>query len=175
MVNSSQRRQTGRSTSHTILRCNELTVWRDDWFPLRQTWSKFFVFQQDSARRTRRLCSQLSFPVTSPDVDREWVHEQGKREEQKISGKEYDVNKQTIHTTPKSTNKGAVLPAAREEHGLVKPHRSVHGRGRGVRTPGPTSSYTVYARVSYRIDRIVSSGFLTNFSLILYKVQTKST
>jgi len=33
-VNSSQRRQTRRSTRHTILRCDELTVWRVDWFPL---------------------------------------------------------------------------------------------------------------------------------------------
>jgi len=32
-VNSSQRRQTQRSTRHTILRCDELTVWRVDWFP----------------------------------------------------------------------------------------------------------------------------------------------
>ena len=32
-VNSSQRRQTQRSTRHTILQCDELTVWRVDWFP----------------------------------------------------------------------------------------------------------------------------------------------
>ena len=33
-VNSSRRRETRRSTRHTILRCGELTVWRVDWFPL---------------------------------------------------------------------------------------------------------------------------------------------
>ena len=32
-VNSSQHRQTRRSTRHTFLRCDELTVWRVDWFP----------------------------------------------------------------------------------------------------------------------------------------------
>ena len=32
-VNSSQRRETRPSTRHTILRCEELTVWRVDWFP----------------------------------------------------------------------------------------------------------------------------------------------
>ena len=38
--NSSQRRQTRRLTRHTILRCDELTVWRVDWFPLkRSVWS----------------------------------------------------------------------------------------------------------------------------------------
>ena len=34
-VNSSQRRQTRRSTWHTILRWIELTVWRIDWFPMK--------------------------------------------------------------------------------------------------------------------------------------------
>ena len=33
-VNSSQRRQTVRSTRHTIFRYDELTVWRVDWFPI---------------------------------------------------------------------------------------------------------------------------------------------
>jgi len=33
-VNSSQCRQTQRSTRHTILRCDELTVWQVDWFPI---------------------------------------------------------------------------------------------------------------------------------------------
>ena len=33
-VNSSQRLQTGQSTHHTILRCDELTVCRVDWFPM---------------------------------------------------------------------------------------------------------------------------------------------
>jgi len=32
-VNSLQRRQTRRSTRHTILWCDELTVWQVDWFP----------------------------------------------------------------------------------------------------------------------------------------------
>ena len=32
-VNSSQRRETRRSTRYTILRCDELTVWWVDWFP----------------------------------------------------------------------------------------------------------------------------------------------
>jgi len=36
-VNSSQHRETRRSTRHTILRRDELTVWRVDWFP--QYWS----------------------------------------------------------------------------------------------------------------------------------------
>ena len=31
-VNLSQRRQTRQSTHHTILQCDELTVWRVDWF-----------------------------------------------------------------------------------------------------------------------------------------------
>ena len=35
-VNSSQCRETWRSTRHTILRCDELTVWRVDWFPARR-------------------------------------------------------------------------------------------------------------------------------------------
>jgi len=34
-VNSSQCRQTRRSTRHTIWRCDELTLWRVDWFPHR--------------------------------------------------------------------------------------------------------------------------------------------
>jgi len=32
-VNSSQRRQTRRSTRHTIVQCDELTLWRVDWLP----------------------------------------------------------------------------------------------------------------------------------------------
>jgi len=36
-VNSLQRRETRRSTRHTILRCDELTVWRVDWFPYGRT------------------------------------------------------------------------------------------------------------------------------------------
>ena len=34
-VNSSQCHQTWRSTRHTILQCDKLTMWRVDWFPLK--------------------------------------------------------------------------------------------------------------------------------------------
>jgi len=37
-VNSSQVRQTVRSTRHTIFRCDELTMWRVDWFPRIPVW-----------------------------------------------------------------------------------------------------------------------------------------
>ena len=43
MVNSSQRRETRRSTRHTILQCDELTVWQVDWFPTKPSPKKVSV------------------------------------------------------------------------------------------------------------------------------------
>ena len=90
-VNSSQRRHTRRSTRHAILRCDELTMWRVDWFPcgscqpfaaicslrtiITSTESFVFLIRQTAVRQLVRVSYERAADYFSPkqSEEKEWI------------------------------------------------------------------------------------------------------
>jgi len=60
-VNSSQCHQTWRSTRHTILQCDKLTMWRVDWFPLKKRIICYwFFFPRNRPAKFHASCVRLA-------------------------------------------------------------------------------------------------------------------